>query len=358
MFQRVYMLLMVFGALLCNSVIHAQDDAAFDVNEIASAVVRLENIDKGVVQSGVFITADGLIVSANVDFLIEPGDIFEISTFTSLEMLPEKKFIGEAVPVEEFDTVIAIQVTEDADGNPIDPETLELPHLNPIVSTVTVNFLDTVFTVGYPSVGSGYLTTTRGQITAFDKVSNFVTDNVDESLYYQSDVTTDFEGLGSLIVNFAGQFVGIAVELPIDDTDSRSDDILVQIAPVTSMCATIRAICNEIMGGYRPTPENRIERPGGRYWLTDGIGLTTGGILPRGEVEVDYYCEMLGLRARVDAEETVWECFSPSDEETRYTLKAFDYDLICQQTYRNPEAVAIQDGSKFIPPAMRWRCYG
>lgn len=356
-------------------------DAAFNVEEISSTVVRLQNLDREIYWvdelqplflSGLVVSSDGLIFSANIegrseesnergDYLTDEGDRFEISVFTALDERPMPMYLGEAIRANPFDedAIVVIQITHDIDGNEIDPTTLNLPHLNPISTTVTVNFTDVVFTASYPSVGDNYLTTTQGQITAFDRPFSFASsfqDVIDEILMYQSDVTIDHQGLGGPVLNFAGQFVGIATELP--ETSVETDDVLVQIAPITSICATVRDICLSLMERYRPTPDNRAQRPsGGKFWLEGGIDLRTGEALPRGELSTNYYCAMFGLRARTDADETIWECFS-RDERVIYPLTTFDYDMICQQIYRNEEAVAIQDGSQFINPAFRWRCYG
>jgi hypothetical protein len=120
----------------------------------------------------------------------------------------------------------------------------------------------------------------------------------------------------------------------------------------------MREICAEIMEGYRPNQSNRETRPAGKRWLEGGIGVGSGSAVPRGEIEVPYYCEMLGLRARPNIDETQWECYSSRDGQAKYALNAFDYDIICQQTYRNPFAIAIQDGNPYVQPAYRWRCYG
>jgi len=356
--------------MLCiGTVALKAQDAAFNVEDVASTIVRLQNLDREIenaegefgplFHSGLIVSSDGLIFSANVDFLTETGDQLEISLFTELDELPVPTYLGEVIaPDDSFDSsVIAIQITHDIDGNEIDPTTLDLPYINPISTTVMVDFTDVMFTASYPDVGENYLTTTQGTITAFDKPFNFTTEDVlEEVLVYQSDAIIDFQGLGGPVLNFAGQFVGIGIELP--QTTAQSDDTLVQIMPISSICIIMRDICVQLLEKYRPTPEDRTARPSSRFWLTDGIGLTTSEVVPRGEVQPEYYCSMLGLRARMDTDETVWECYRAGSGETMYTLTAFDYDIICQQTYRNDEAVAIQDGSAFISPALRWRCYG
>jgi hypothetical protein len=349
--------ILVVGFLLPAS-IRAQD-AAFDVNNIAEAVVQLINLEENLPpQTGVFVTSDGMIVTANVDgetFL--EGDEAQISIFSTINSPPTPAYLGVVIAVD--DVIAVLRITSDIEGNEIDTSALDLTHYNPIERTVTADLLETVFAVSYSQVGGGVITTTRGQINGFDKIQNETTPELlPELQFYQSNVTLDFQGLGSPLVTFSGDFVGIAIELPVEDRGPLTDDVLVQVAPVTTLCATIRSICMEIVEGYRATPENRTTRPAGMYWLENGIGLTTNASVPRGEIEVEYYCEMMGLRARMSADETVWECYTNVTGETQYVLDSFDYDVICQQTYRNPNAVAIQDGNRFVSEANRWRCYG
>jgi eukaryotic-like serine/threonine-protein kinase len=88
--------------------------------------------------------------------------------------------------------------------------------------------------------------------------------------------------------------------------------------------------------------------------LTDGQGLSDGAELDAGAFQIEYFCTSRGYTTSNDG--TNWYCENESGETT-ITLQQSDFDEICQDTYHNDEAFALQDGEG-VSPAFRWRCYG
>lgn len=101
-------------------------------------------------------------------------------------------------------------------------------------------------------------------------------------------------------------------------------------------------------------PSSRASAPRGARVLTGGVGQTNGAAMPSGQFQVEFYCEDLGLRPAEDG--TNWYC-NYSNGGRAFTITNLDFDAICQATYFNASAFAIQDGNG-SRPAYRWQCYG
>ncbi len=102
---------------------------------------------------------------------------------------------------------------------------------------------------------------------------------------------------------------------------------------------------------YNP-PVDRSDPPAEARLLSGGRGLTDGRRMPPGDFQVEYYCNTRGFG--ITNTDTDWYCTSGGSRVV--TLGLPELDQICQETYADPAAYAIQDGSGSIP-AYRWRCY-
>jgi len=88
--------------------------------------------------------------------------------------------------------------------------------------------------------------------------------------------------------------------------------------------------------------------------LMNGQGLSTGGSVSNGEFQVEGYCSILNSEYGVSEDGTDWYCTFQG--QRALTLREIHFTEICQLTYDNPNAIAIQDGTSG-PAAFRWRCY-
>jgi hypothetical protein len=86
--------------------------------------------------------------------------------------------------------------------------------------------------------------------------------------------------------------------------------------------------------------------------LNNGTGLSTGQTVRNGEMQVEYYCSRRGYG--IDHNNNDWFCVN--NGRRVLTFQSSDFDAICQETYNNSDAFALQNGSGEIP-AFRWRCY-
>lgn len=101
------------------------------------------------------------------------------------------------------------------------------------------------------------------------------------------------------------------------------------------------------------SPSNRSVVPPDAELLTGGVGRSNGANQTPGEVQVEYFCRSRGFGITRDSNN--WFC--TAGNQRVYTIMPSDFDLICQQTYFNPNAFALQTGPQ-TEPSLRWQCYG
>jgi len=94
------------------------------------------------------------------------------------------------------------------------------------------------------------------------------------------------------------------------------------------------------------TASLRVTAPANSQLLNGGRGITNNAAMDAGNFQVEGYCTNKGP---VSQDNINWFCGS-----TPLTVR--DYDTICQQTYSNLGAFAIQNGGSSTP-AYNWRCY-
>ncbi|MEM9950503.1 MAG: hypothetical protein AAF846_02790 [Chloroflexota bacterium] len=90
------------------------------------------------------------------------------------------------------------------------------------------------------------------------------------------------------------------------------------------------------------------------FILTNGTGLTNGAPVTNGEFQVEGYCNRLNSSYGVSEDGTNWFC--TFNGQNAIQLRQADFNEICQLTYNNPQAIALQinNGQR---PAYQWRCY-
>lgn len=88
--------------------------------------------------------------------------------------------------------------------------------------------------------------------------------------------------------------------------------------------------------------------------LTNGRGLTNGSSVSNGEFQVEGYCTILNSSYGVAEDGTDWFCTFQG--QRALTLRQTQFNDICQRTYSNQNAIALQinNGQR---PAYQWRCY-
>jgi hypothetical protein len=75
-----------------------------------------------------------------------------------------------------------------------------------------------------------------------------------------------------------------------------------------------------------------------------------------GEFAVEWYCNEKGLGVPLVNNDADWACTDPTSQQILFILDQDDFNTICQRTYRNSAAYAVQDQNK-PPHAYNWSCY-
>jgi hypothetical protein len=93
--------------------------------------------------------------------------------------------------------------------------------------------------------------------------------------------------------------------------------------------------------------------------LQNGVGLSNGRRISDGGMQVQGYCNPQYLEGytAVSHDNDHWYCHRSQGSSDRAQLTQEDFDRICQLTYSNPNAVAIQSDGPSIP-AFSWKCFG
>jgi S1-C subfamily serine protease len=177
-----------------------------EINEVASKVVYIESLDRSgrafASGSGTIVTASGLIFTNS--HVVEGGRDFMIGLLEDMRELPVPSYFASLV-FESRDIDFAIlQIDRDENGRELDPEDLDLPHLE--FNTEEVNYGEQIYILGFPDIGDGYLVLTIGNITT---IENGELGNTRLPIWYRTDAEMSSGNSGGLVVNGAGEYVGI-----------------------------------------------------------------------------------------------------------------------------------------------------
>ncbi|MFW5748705.1 MAG: S1 family peptidase [Chloroflexota bacterium] len=230
--RRLILLLILTLALPLT--VSAQDDEGPSIREIARSVVFIGVVQNGEIVangSGTIVTPTGLIYTNR--HVVEDSDDLAIFILEDIQELPQLRYFASTVEVYDQLDFAIIQINRDASGQPIDPDALRLPFLEP--QPVGADLGDQVRIFGYPVIGDGYMVVTSGEIVA---IQNGNINGERMPVWYRTD--TEFSGgnSGGLTVNARGQFVGLPTWVVSED---RTDGKLGGILPITTVLAVINA---------------------------------------------------------------------------------------------------------------------
>lgn len=134
------------------------------------AMVNLNGeIQPGWTGSGSIISPDGLILTNAHVVLSDP--YYEVMNLivaitTSQDQPPVPMYSAEVLQADAALDLAVIRITGDAQGNPIDSSSLNLPTI-PIGDSDTLQLGDSIVILGYPGIGGETITLTRGEVSGF-----------------------------------------------------------------------------------------------------------------------------------------------------------------------------------------------
>ncbi len=198
------------------------------IQDIANLVVLIGIVENGEIVgngSGTIVTPDGLIYTNR--HVVEDADDLAIFILEDIQELPVLTYMASVEFTSEEIDFAMIRIDRDANGNPIDRQTLNLPYL--LIDPADVTIGDFVRVFGYPSIGDGYMVVTSGEIVTIQN-GNVGGERV--PLWYRTD--TEFSGgnSGGLALNEAGQVVGIPTWVVTED---RTSGKLGGILPISTV---------------------------------------------------------------------------------------------------------------------------
>ena len=344
-------ILVLFLLLSISPLINA-NDKEFDPESLRSMIVEIQipTRDRVISQSGIIVSNRGHILTSADEPVWNLADTDEIVNIRIFPIDVTSYTVQGRFATEVIDRVALIEIIDNTSNEDNATEGFNLPHFNPVVEGgSTVSFLEAIVGVTYSNIGQDGVILTQGVINTISS-SPTAPDNV-EVVYYGTGITVDSTGSGGLILDQSGRFVGLLTTI---DTNRQFAEIM----PIGAICLENPAICQTIIQTNRPNPEIRNRPPTGTWQLINGIGQTNGTRISDGQVQMEYYCSVLGLDARTNNTQEYWECFDHTDPSQTFVLDEMHHDIICQQTYADPMAIAFQLSFEGVPPALSWRCYG
>lgn len=188
-------------------------------------IIAMVNTSRGEEQgwwgSGTLVTPDGFIltnahvVSSSKEF----GEIARLIVALTLaqDQPPEPRYQAEVVQLDQNLDIAVIRITRDLYGNPLDPATLNLPHV-PLGDSDALQLGDPLVIIGYPSIGGETVTLTRGEVSGFTSQPEY-----GNRAFVKTSATIAGGNSGGLAVNEKGEMIGIPTQLGYGGDDQYAD---------------------------------------------------------------------------------------------------------------------------------------
>jgi hypothetical protein len=213
---RVLVLVLVAGGISLSQPASAQtseDEESETIRRIAQSVVLIgmvqgdELIGQG---SGTIIDPTGVIYT-NAHVVEGTNDLI-IFMLEDIQELPVAVYRATPTFVSDQLDFAIVEIDRDADGNPLDPSTLNLPFLQPALSPVDVG--DQLRVFGYPTIGDGYMVVTSGEVVT---IQNGTVNGGRMPVWYRTDTEFSAGNSGGLAVNVNNEYVGLPTWVVSED---------------------------------------------------------------------------------------------------------------------------------------------
>lgn len=172
--------------------------------------------------SGTILTADGFILTnAHVGAPDAPGLAVQyqgpnedpvgklvVALNQGEDKAPVKMYQASLVASDGYLDAAVLKIDKTADGAPVDPSTLNLPHLALGDSDAT-HIGDQVTIVGFPGIGGDTVTVDKGDVSGF--ISD---DRIGDRAWIKTSAIVYHGNSGGLAANNAGQIIAIPTRLP------------------------------------------------------------------------------------------------------------------------------------------------
>lgn len=160
--------------------------------------------------SGTIISSDGLILTN--DHVVSSTRYEEVvgllvSLTVAQDQLPVDTYYAHVVQADALLDLAVIKPAWDMEGNPLDYSQLELPFV-PLGDSDTLDLGESIVILGYPVIGGGTITLTRGEVSGFTAEEPF-----GNRAFIKTSGTIAGGNSGGLAVDSQGQIVGIPTQI-------------------------------------------------------------------------------------------------------------------------------------------------
>lgn len=160
--------------------------------------------------SGTIISADGLILTN--DHVVsstryEQVVALLVSLTVAQDQPPVDSYYANVVQADAALDLAVIKPAWDMDGNPLDYSQLKLPFV-PLGDSDTLDLGEPIVILGYPVIGGGTITLTRGEVSGFTSEEPF-----GNRAFIKTSGTIAGGNSGGLAVDSVGKIVGIPTQM-------------------------------------------------------------------------------------------------------------------------------------------------
>lgn len=258
-----------------------------DIDRITDSVVMIWAVADGQpisTGSGTIVTPTGLIYTN--DHVVDGADEYWIGFVEEVGEAAQPRYYAALVERYAPYDLALLQINADADGNPLDPNTLNLPAIPLAQNDPALG--ERLYIFGFPGLGDGYLVMTVGNLTT---IQNDTINGLRLPRWYQTDAEISPGNSGGLAVNARGEFIGIPTEVISEERTLGRLGGLLPVGTVAAVLGLDRAqpyVTARPEQPQAPGPsENNAPSPGGAsgvldWSLTPNYGGTqlAAGFLP------------------------------------------------------------------------------
>jgi len=160
--------------------------------------------------SGTIISANGLILtSAHVVASTPEIDIYELVVALCLrpDQSPVALYHARIVQIDQNLDIAILQIESDIEGNPIDPDTLDLAFV-PLGDSDHLQLGDPLTILGYPEIGGPTITMTRGEVAGFSTQQAY-----GMRAFIKTTAIITGGNSGGAVLNENGELVGMPTQI-------------------------------------------------------------------------------------------------------------------------------------------------
>ena len=228
--MKKLLLLLIAALVILPGAAQAQTDSLSraEINRISNSVVLVLALDSNgnpsASGSGTIVAASGLIYTNR--HVVEGASDFAILTQESVGEPAKLAYYATPILIHPDVDFAELQIDRDVNGRTINANSLNLSVITLANSSADIG--DRIFVFGYPSLGDAHLVMTSGSVTT---IENDTLNGARIPYWYQTDAQISPGNSGGLVVNSAGEMIGIPTEVRSEErTLGRLGSILTMSA--------------------------------------------------------------------------------------------------------------------------------